>query len=208
MCSAPSGETREPGSNTEPGSGSSVSDRTRSRVVCLGVQIVDILSRPIAAPPIAGGRHLVDEVRITAAGTAAGTSVDLAKLGIEAVVLGAIGDDELGELLIQMLRSHGVDTSRLVSKQRGQTSVSILLIGGDGERHTVLRLPGANEDLSLDDIDFDVIADADLLHIGGADVLRGFAADPLGEVMAFARSRGVTTCLDVLGTGDGRNAER
>jgi len=122
------------------------------------VQIVDILSRPLAPPPIAGGRHLVDEVRITAAGTAAGTSVDLAKLGIEAVVLGAIGDDHLGELLIQMLNKHGVDTTRLVSKQGGQTSVSILLIGGDGERHTVLRLPGANEDLSLDDIDFDVIA--------------------------------------------------
>jgi sugar/nucleoside kinase (ribokinase family) len=176
--------------------------------VCLGVQIVDILSRPIAAPPIAGGRHLVDEVRITAAGTAAGTSVDLAKLGIETVVLGAIGDDHLGELLVEMLRSHGVDTTRLVSKQGAQTSVSILLIGGDGERHTVLRLPGANSDLSLDDIDFDVIAEADLLHIGGADVLGDFAEEPLVEVMAFARSRGVATSLDVLGSCDERTAER
>jgi sugar/nucleoside kinase (ribokinase family) len=180
----------------------------RRRVVCLGVQIVDILSRPVAAPPIAGGRHVVDEVSITAAGTAAGTSVDLAKLGIETVVLGAIGDDHLGELLVQMLSSHGVDATRLVSKQGDQTSVSILLIGGDGERHTVLRLPGANSHLSLDDIDFDVIAEADLLHIGGADVLGDFAADPLVEVMAFARSRGVSTSLDVLGSCDERTAER
>ena len=181
---------------------------TTRRVVCLGVQIVDVLCRPVAPPPIAGGRHMVDEVAITAAGTAAGTSVDLAKLGIETVVMGAIGDDHLGELLVQMLASHGVDTTRLVAKTGAQTSVSILLIGGDGERHTVLRLSGANSLLSLDDVDFDVVADADLLHVGGVDVLGKFAGDPLVEVLAFARSRGVTTSLDVLGSCDERTAER
>jgi sugar/nucleoside kinase (ribokinase family) len=178
------------------------------RVVSLGVHIVDVLARPVAAPPIAGGRHVVDEVRITAAGTAAGTSVDLAKLGIETLVLGAIGDDVLGELLVQMLGSHGVDTTRLVCKQGVQTSVSILLIGGDGERHTVLRLPGANSLLSIEDVDFNVIAEADLLHVGGADVLGDFARDPLVEVMAFARSRGVSTSLDVLGSCDEQTAEQ
>ena len=177
-------------------------------VACLGVHIVDILARPITEPPLAGGRHMVDEVRITAAGTAAGTSVDLAKLGIETVVLGAIGDDELGELLVQMLDRHGVDTTRLVRKQDDRTSVSILLIGDDGERQVVVRLPGANSHLSLDDVDFDAIAEADLLHVGGVDVLGKFAGAPLREVMAFARSRGVPTSLDVLGPCDERIAER
>ena len=181
---------------------------TTRRVACLGVHIVDILARPIASPPLAGGRHMVDEVRITAAGTAAGTSVDLAKLGIETVVLGAIGDDELGELLVQMLDRHGVDTTRLVRKQDDRTSVSILLIGDDGERQVVVRLPGANSHLSLDDVDFDAIAEADLLHVGGVDVLGKFAGAPLREVMAFARSRGVPTSLDVLGPCDERIAER
>jgi sugar/nucleoside kinase (ribokinase family) len=181
---------------------------TTRRVACLGVHIVDILARPIASPPLAGGRHMVDEVRITAAGTAAGTSVDLAKLGIETVVLGAIGDDELGELLVQTLNRHGVDTTRLVRKQDDRTSVSILLIGDDGERQVVVRLPGANSHLSLDDVDFDAIAEADLLHVGGVDVLGKFAGAPLLEVMAFARSRGVPTSLDVLGPCDERIAER
>jgi sugar/nucleoside kinase (ribokinase family) len=178
------------------------------RVACLGVHIVDILARPITEPPLAGGRHMVDEVRITAAGTAAGTSVDLAKLGADVVVLGAIGDDELGELLVRMLARHGVDTTRLVRKPADQTSVSILLIGDDGERRVVVRLPGANGHLTLDDVDFDAIAEADLLHVGGVDVLGKFAGEPLLEVMAFARSRGVPTSLDVLGPCDERIAER
>jgi len=178
------------------------------RVVCLGVHIVDVLARPIVAPPIEGGRHVVDGVRITAAGTAAGTSVDLAKLGVEAVVLGAIGDDALGELLVQLLGGHGVDTARLVRKPGLATSVSILLIGDDGERHTVLRLPGANSELSLEDVDFDAIAGADLLHVGGVDVLGDFAGDPLVEVLAFARSHGIATSVDVLGSCSERTAER
>jgi sugar/nucleoside kinase (ribokinase family) len=181
---------------------------TTRRVACLGVHIVDILARPIGSPPLAGGRHMVDEVRITAAGTAAGTSADLAKLGIETVVLGAIGDDELGELLVQMLDRHGVDTTRLVRKQGDKTSVSILLIGDDGERQVIVRLPGANSHLSLDDVDFDAIAAADLLHVGGVDALGRFAGEPLVQVMAFARSHGVTTSVDVLGPCDERTAER
>jgi sugar/nucleoside kinase (ribokinase family) len=181
---------------------------TRRRVASLGVHIVDVLARPVATPPLAGGRHVVDDVRITAAGTAAGTSADLAKLGMESVVLGAIGDDDLGELLVQMLGTHGVDTTRLVRTQGLQTSVSILLIGHDGERQVVVRLPGANSHLSLEDVDFDAIAEADLLHVGGVDVLGDFAGDPLVEVMAFARSRGVSTSLDVLAVCDQRTAEQ
>jgi sugar/nucleoside kinase (ribokinase family) len=107
-----------------------------------------------------------------------------------------------------MLGRHGVDTTRLVRKPGDQTSVSILLIGDDGERQVVVRLPGANSHLSLDDVDFDAIAAADLLHVGGVDVLGRFAGEPLVQVMAFARSHGVTTSVDVLGPCDERTAER
>lgn len=178
------------------------------KVVSLGVHIVDVLARPVGAPPLDGGRHVVDEVRITAAGTAAGTAVDLAKLGVETAVQGAIGDDHLGELLTRMLTDSGVDATRLARKPGLQTSVSILMIGADGERHTVLRLAGANSRLTLDDLDFDAIADADFLHVGGVDVLGAFAGEPLVELMAFARERGVPTSLDVLGTCDERLCER
>jgi sugar/nucleoside kinase (ribokinase family) len=181
---------------------------SRHRVVSLGVHIVDVLARPVGAPPLPGGRHGVDEVAITAAGTAAGTAVDLAKLGIETVVLGAIGDDHLGDLLVRLLADRGVETGRLARRPGLLTSVSILLIGADGERHTVLRLPGANTVLSLGDVDFDAIAEASLLHVGGVDVLGDFAGEPLVEVLAFARSRGIPTSLDVLGPCDERLTDR
>jgi len=45
------------------------------RVVSLGAHNVDILGRPVTDIPPGQGRLLLDEIRITAAGTAAGTSV-------------------------------------------------------------------------------------------------------------------------------------
>ena len=47
-----------------------------ARVVSLGIQIVDILGRPVAHIPEGQNVALLEEIRITVAGTAAGTSVD------------------------------------------------------------------------------------------------------------------------------------
>src|SRR6202042_1366891 len=87
------------------------------RVVSLGVHIVDVLGRPVSHIPPGQGRLLLDEIRITAAGTAAGTSVDLAKLGADVIAMGAIGDDLLADFLTSVLDSHGIDARLLARKQ-------------------------------------------------------------------------------------------
>ena len=159
---------------------------TLGRVVCLGVHILDVLGRPVTHIPPGQGRLLLDEIRVTAAGTAAGTSVDLAKLGAQVSTLGAIGDDVMGDLVISLLTRYGVDASRVVRKPGQRTSSTILPIRPNGER-PALHMPGATSLLELADIDFDVIAQADVMHVGGPDVLGPFGGEPLRQVMEFAR---------------------
>jgi sugar/nucleoside kinase (ribokinase family) len=175
--------------------------------VSLGVNLLDILGAPVADEPGHGINHLVDDVRITAAGTAAGTSVDLAKLGAEVVAMGAIGIDEIGDLLVTRLRMHGVETDHLVRKESG-TATSILPIREDGERFAVFHRPGAYRQLTLEDVDREVVASADLLHVGGPDVLGDFAQEPLAELLREARDRGVITTMDVLGDCDAETLAR
>ncbi len=174
---------------------------SRGRVVSLGVHIVDILGRPVTHIPPGQGRQLLDEIRITAAGTAAGTSVDLAKLGAEVIAMGAIGDDRLADFLIWLLNGYGVETRLLARKPGVQTSATMLPIRPSGER-PALHTPGATSSLTQADVDLDVIATADILHVGGPDVLGRFGGAPLRRVLEFARSRGVTTTMDVLSPGD------
>src|SRR6202011_2377850 len=141
-------------------------ERGRPKVVSLGVHIVDILGRTVEALPEAGGALLIDEIRMTVAGTAAGTAIDLAKLGADVVAIGALGRDELGDFIVATMAGYGIDTSGLVRKRGVQTSASMLPIRANGER-TALHVVGANAELALSDIDLPAIADAEFLHLGG-----------------------------------------
>ena len=51
------------------------------RALAMGVHVLDVLVRPVEAIPEGQGGELVEEIRITAAGSAGGTALTLAKLG-------------------------------------------------------------------------------------------------------------------------------
>jgi sugar/nucleoside kinase (ribokinase family) len=178
------------------------------RVVSLGVHILDILGAPVTEEAGPGGRHILTDVRITAAGTAAGTSVDLAKLGVDVTAMGAIGTDDLGDLLLERMRVHGIDTARVVRKAAIGTSATILPIRNDGERFATFHRPGASRHLEFEDVALNAISEADLLHIGGPDALGDFAAAALPAVLEHARTRRVPVTMDVLSWCDPRTLKR
>jgi sugar/nucleoside kinase (ribokinase family) len=178
-----------------------------SRVVCLGAHIVDVLGRPVTDIPPGQGHRVLEEIKITAAGTAAGTAVDLAKLGAQVTGMGAIGGDRLGDFLVGVLDEYGIDTTHLARKAGLATPATILPIRPNGER-PALHAPGAMASLTAEDIDLSVIAEADLLHVGGPDVLGDFTTTDLADVLRFAREHGVVTTMDLLSVGDHRTLER
>ena len=49
--------------------------------IAMGVHVLDVLARPVEAIPEGQGATLVEEIRITAAGSAGGAALTLAKLG-------------------------------------------------------------------------------------------------------------------------------
>lgn len=166
-------------------------------VVSLGIHIVDILGRPVTRIPDGQNVDILEEIRITVAGTAAGTSIDLAKLGAQVIAMGAIGTDELGNFVVNTMQSYGIDTRNLVRKPGVQTSATMLPIRPNGDR-PALHVPGANGELTLDDINFDVIAQADVLHVGGTSLMPKFDGPPTVEVLKFAKQKGVTTTFDLV----------
>jgi sugar/nucleoside kinase (ribokinase family) len=178
------------------------------KVVCLGVHLLDVLVRPAQETNPTAGWQLLDDLRITAAGTAAGPAVDLAKLGAKPISMGVLGDDYEGGLVVDLMRAHGVDVSHLIRAEGEPTHVSLLFIGADGERNPVMIRPGAKRTLTLDDIDLDAVAAADVLHIGGADQLGDFATGPLLELLRLARESDVLVTIDVLSGCDAAVAER
>jgi sugar/nucleoside kinase (ribokinase family) len=173
-------------------------DTIGAKVVSLGVHIVDVLGRPIETIPAGQGGELIEEIRMTVAGTAAGTAVDLAKLGADVVAMGALGTDELGDFVVTIMGRYGIDTTHLARKADMQTSATILPIRPNGER-PAFHVVGANGTLELADVDWDTIAAADFLHLGGTYAMPRLDGAPAAEILRFAKEHGVTTTMDVLG---------
>jgi len=169
-------------------------------VVTLGAHVLDILGRYVTHIPEGQGSVLLDEIRLAPAGSAAGTAVGLAKLGIEVATAGAVGNDALGDVLIRALNGFGVDTAHVVRKPGVQTSASILPIRPNGDR-PALHAIGANAVYSIDDVPWALIESAAHLHLGGNDSMRGLGRDGAAQILRRARDGGATTSMDILSEG-------
>ncbi len=168
------------------------------RIITMGVHVVDVLARPIEAIPEGQGGQLVEEIRVTAAGTAGGTAITLAKLGAETRSAGAIGTDALGDVLLKLLADQGIDTSLLVRRDQVQTSASVLPIRPDGSR-PAFHVVGANATYNSADAPWDAIKQATHLHLGAPEFMGGEEA---AKILAHAREHGVTTSADILAPGE------
>jgi len=173
------------------------------RVVCVGVHILDIHGRPIDEIPPGQGGMLVEEIRLSAAGTGAGTAIDLAKLGAEVITFGCMGADEAGDFVVELMRRRGVD-ARVTRTTAAPTSATILPIRPNGDR-PAFHVTGANAYLTADDVDRTIVESAAVLLLGGPDRMGDFLTDGAPTVLGWARGADTITALDLL---DGRPSRR
>ncbi|GAB3866029.1 PfkB family carbohydrate kinase [Nocardioides maradonensis] len=163
-------------------------------VACVGVHVLDIHVRTVDAIPEGSSGALVDEIRMSPAGTAGGTAVVLAKLGATARSIGAVGDDPMGTTLVGLLADNGVDTGGLARVAGVQTSASVLPVNGDGER-PAWHCIGANGAAIIDPESID---GADHVHLGGPE----FLGDTALTLLQAAHDAGATTSVDMLAPGE------
>jgi sugar/nucleoside kinase (ribokinase family) len=168
------------------------------KAIAMGVHVVDVLARPVTEIPAGQGGALVDEIRITPAGSAGGTAITLAKLGAGVRSAGAIGEDALGEVLVALLERFGVDTSLLVRREGVQTSASVLPIRPDGSR-PALHVVGANATYGPEDVPSDALAGTSHLHLGAPEFMGGEKA---ADILSRARAEGIVTSADILAPGE------
>lgn len=93
-------------------------------------------------------------------GQAANTAVALSRMGFRCGFLGKVGDDEIGELLLESLGE--VDKSQV---QRGENSgMCLCILDQKGERANTV-FPGCNDTITLRDSDADYARNSKVLHL-------------------------------------------
>ena len=167
------------------------------QVVSFGAHIADALGWPFTAVPPGQQLAPLEQIRFTVAGTAAAPSVNLAKLGVDVASVGRVGADAIGDFVRTTMTGYGVNVDHLLTDPDRQTSASLLPIRADGSR-PALHVIGANAGLREEDVPWDVVAQAQVFHLGGLFVLPGIDGEPAGRILQKAKELGLTTTVDFL----------
>ena len=141
----------------------------------------------------------MDGVDVHTGGSVANTGLAMAQMGIEVSLMGKIGDDDFGRMILNMLRRYGGGTDGMSVDPNGTTSYSVVL-ALPGQDRMFLHDPGANDTFSLADVNFDVVQAASLFHFGYPPLMRRMYENGGAELVALFRrvkELGVATSLDM-----------
>jgi sugar/nucleoside kinase (ribokinase family) len=166
-------------------------------VSVIGLYILDVLGRPVTRIPDGGGVDFIEEIRLTVAGTAGGTIVDTAKLGLRSLAVGAVGDDEKADWVLLTMQKHGIDTSAMQRLKGVPTSATILNIRHNGER-PALHVRGASDHFDVPEAMFAQVFSSPIVHLGGTGLLRKLDGPRSLELLKEAKRRGCTVTFDLI----------
>ncbi len=160
-------------------------------VVCIGELLIDFFCTDIDVQLIEGRQFIK-----SAGGAPANVSATIAKLGGNSVFCGKVGQDPFGYYLKQTLEAVSVDTSMLVMDEKEGTTLAFVSLKKNGERDFVFRR-GADEKLTMDEIDQNNIRNAKIIHFGSATAM---LSNPFCEtylkLISNAKEEGQFICFD------------
>src|SRR5215208_17585 len=166
-------------------------------VSVIGLYILDVLGRPVSRIPDRGNVDFIEEIRLTVAGTAGGTVVDTAKLGLRSLAVGAVGDDEKADWVLLTLQKYGVDVSGMQRLKGVATSATILNIRPNGER-PALHVRGASDHFDVPSEMYDQVFNAPIIHLGGTGLLKKLDGSASINLLRQAKRRGCTVTFDLI----------
>jgi sugar/nucleoside kinase (ribokinase family) len=164
----------------------------------MGFYTYDCLGWPFTTVPPGGGTVFVDEITVAVSGAAGVAAIAAAKMGVKTLAVGGVGDDIMGDWVLERLRHFGVDVSTMQRKPGWRTSSSIVLTRADGTR-PALHMHGATKDFVVTEDMFAHVTDCTVFHVGGIGLTE--AMDKGGHsarVMKAAKAAGAVTTVDVF----------
>lgn len=171
-------------------------------VLCAGNIVLDVVVRPVDQVGF-DATAWVDSIEQHLGGNGASTAHTLAVLGVPVRLLGWVGRDGFGDLLVARLKTAGVDVSAVVRAQ-GPTPATVALVNSRGER-CLLHRPGASWEAFAQPVEFSpaLVRGVSHFHLGnpfGLPLLR----QHVGEVLRGARAAGLSTSVDTGWDAQGR----
>jgi sugar/nucleoside kinase (ribokinase family) len=137
---------------------------------------------------------------LSTGGAVSNTGRALHRLGISTRLVGKVGDDPFGSLILDLLRGEDASLADHMIVAPGEVSSYTLVLSPKGMDRSFLHCPGANHSFAAADVRPELLAEAELFHFGYPPLMRSMYLDDgaqLSKLFATAKELGAITSLDM-----------
>ena len=121
----------------------------------------------------------------------------LNRYGCKTAMIGKVGNDTFGRLLVQTLQNAGIETKGVLTDDGVFTTLAFVSLDASGNRDfSFARKPGADTCLKPEEIDESLIADAKVFHFGTLSLTNEPAASATRKAIELAKAHGLLISLD------------
>ena len=121
----------------------------------------------------------------------------LTKFGAKTALLGKVGTDTFGKLLLSTLQKAGIDTRGMIETDDVFTTLAFVTFDQHGDRAFAFsRKPGADTCISFEELDLSLIDEAKVFHFGTLSLTDEPARSATYQAVAYAKSKGKLITYD------------
>jgi sugar/nucleoside kinase (ribokinase family) len=147
-----------------------------------------------------GRLSLVGAPVISTGGAVSNVGLSLHRLGLSVRLVGKIGNDPLGRLIVERIRTVGESLSSGLARAEGEVTSYTVVLNPPGLDRIFLHCPGANDTFTDEDVADEVIEGASIFHFGYPPLMKQIWSDGgvrLERLFARAKAQGAMTSLDM-----------
>ncbi|MBK8026028.1 MAG: carbohydrate kinase family protein [Chloroflexi bacterium] len=179
-------------------------ESTTPDIVVSGHLCIDLIPQMghVSAEALASPGRLteVGPLDLSTGGSVSNTGLALHSLGANVAFVSAVGGDLLGQLTLDFLKRRDPTLARHIKVRAGVSSSYTLVLSPERMDRVFLHCTGTNATFSSDDIDYTLLENAKIFHLGYPPILPRLYADDgdeLVHVYRRARETGVIASMDM-----------
>lgn len=167
-------------------------------VVCIGVVLLDLPVGPVDEHFFHRETTMVDRIRLTTGGDAFNEAVILSRLGKKTALIGHIGKDLAGEMIVKRCTEEGIDYEGMLIDKEAETRLNIVMIDQDGQRRFLKTQTKVSGSFLPEEIDFSLIKRARAVSLASIFSSKLRNIDTIFKIVQTAREHQTVTFADMV----------
>ena len=152
-------------------------------VVALGEILIDFLE-------IKNDKNGYPTLAASPGGAPANFLTPIAKYGLKTAMIGKIGNDTFGNLLINTLKQNSINTKGIVIDDNVFTTLAFVTIDSNGERSFAFaRKPGADTKLRYEEVELSLIDKCKVFHFGTLSLTNNPSKNTTKKLVDYAKKK-------------------